>query len=257
MSSARSARHTSKPSMSGSMTSRTISRTGPIGPRSSASAPVAASSVANPSNRSADDDHVGDVRLVVDDQDAHRPVTAVGSGPGSAAGRLRAGSDQALEPPPGHQAQRLDHDEHRHLRLALHPVDEPDRAPRRSRPRPAGPRRSSRSGSRSPRPGRRRGRCRREERGRVGPEPGGGVGHPEAEQGRGVEVAAPGQQPPVPGPVGDDAARDVPRADDQLAPVRQRAPPVRAAPRARGRGRRPSRCRRRSPRSRPQRNPAR
>ena len=93
-------------------------------------------------------EQVGDVGLVVDHQDPGRRRSPFhvrrcdGPGPARPAGRRsgpaapsagaapRAAPHQdpagPLAGPPGHEEQGLDHDVHRHLGLALDPVDEPD-----------------------------------------------------------------------------------------------------------------------------------
>ncbi len=142
------------------------------------------------------------------------PVT----GTRSCASRLRSlpqSSHQPLHSPPGHQAEGLDHDERGHLRLAFHPVDEPDgHLPHRS-PCPLGlvGHLDLESIAVGPDPIE---LDAAEHRGRVGPEPRGRIGHPESEQGGGIDVAPPGEEAPVPRPVGDGAPWDVPRPHGQL-----------------------------------------
>ena len=66
--------------------------------------------------------------------------------------------------------------------------------------------------------------------GPVGPEPGGGVAHAQAEHGRGVEVAGPGQHDAHERPVGGGAALHVARADGDVGALvdlgEQRRQPV-------------------------------
>ena len=135
-----------------------------------------------------------------------------------------AGAHAVHEPaqaPPRHQAERLDHDERRHLRLAGLAVDEADRhlgdggavlarpvrhldleavalGPDAVEVEPA------------------------QDLGRVGPVPRRRVGHAEAEHRRRVAVAAAREEVAVPGPVRDGAALDVARADRHVEALVER-----------------------------------
>ena len=169
------------------------------------------------------------------------------TGPWRAAARRHAAgaAHDAAQAPPRHQAERLDHDERGHLRLAGLAVDEADRHLGDGGAVLASPGRSSRSGSRSPRPGCGRGRagarCRPSS-----PVPRRRVGHAETEHRRRVAVAAARQQMAVPGPVRDGAALDVRASRSRRRSPRRAAPPTSATRRGRARSRRRSRCRRRS-----------
>ena len=225
--------------MSGSMTS-SKTRSGRVARTfCMASVPVVATSTAKPSNSRPADEQVGDVGLVVDDQDpvllghptmiadgrpkrprpprrlrrrhGHpRPAPSVGPG---AAGRPPAGpgptphqvtrprasttmADDILDSPdlPVDEADR--HLDDRGPGL-LGPIGHLDLEPVALGPHPfevdAG-----------------------EHGGRVGPEPGRRVGHPEPEHRRRVAVPALGQQVAVELPLGDRAARDIAGPDRHL-----------------------------------------
>ena len=218
------------------------------------------------------DEQVGDVRLVVDDQDPlllrHAPHDRRSTLADSAAPEVSARRDgcrRALGPaaarcraeraahrrdasaPPGHQASAS-------TTMAEDIFDSPDlavdEADRDLDDRGAGPLglgRSSRSGTRTPRPGPRRGRSAQSTRGRVGPEPGRRVGHPEAR-------ARPRRRRCRPWTAGGGASVQlgieppghVARPDDHLVALAPAGRAARAAPPGRGRGRRPSRPGRRS-----------
>ena len=241
-------------------------------------------------------EQLGDVRLVVDDQDARRrrldrhvnapsACTVMSSGrdprrrdrcgarsragaarpprsrrspppwpptlgprpglPSACRPTRRAPRSRPPQAPPGHQRQRLDHDDRRHLGLAGLPVDEADRHLGDGRAVLLGPvgHLDLEAVALGPDPVEVE---PAQDAGRVRPVPRRRVGHAETEHRRGVEVAAAREQVAVPGPVGDGAALDVARADGRRRSPPRAAPPATAARPGRARSRRRSRRRRRS-----------
>src|ERR1035437_2684078 len=203
------------------MTSSTIRSCPPDPAMVMAWAPVQATSVANPSKSRA----AARTSVMKGSSSTMRMRPEPGTGPFSPTGRpLFPAEDvqEALNPPPGHQAECLHHDERRHLRYAFCPVDEPygDLHNRGTgpfglighldlEPVPFGP--NVIEGDPV------------EHGSGIGAESGGGVGDSQPEKSGGVHIPSPGQEAPVPRPIGDRPPGYVSRTDDQLETLAERS----------------------------------